>query len=93
MTINNAATFLKLPVTTSAKDKFTTLCKAKNLNKHSLNAKNLQKCPKYITVESKRKSTQTPLNFPKKRLQVHQKMVGILKKMKIPINHLKLQVI
>jgi hypothetical protein len=46
----------------------------------SLHAKK-SKVPKYITIESKTKIHQKdPLNFAKKRLQVHQKMVGIFKK-------------
>jgi hypothetical protein len=51
--IKNVATFPKVVVTTSAKDNFSTLCKAKNLNKNSFHVKNLQNCPIYTIIESK----------------------------------------
>jgi hypothetical protein len=60
--------------------------------KNSLHVKNF-KMPNYIIMIKNKDKKKDPLSFPKRRFQVLQKMVGILKKMKIPRNLFKLQVI
>jgi hypothetical protein len=67
------------------KQNSTHFAKPKLEQKHdSFRAKN-SKVPKYITIKSKTKIHQKdPLSFTKRRLQIHKKMVGILKENENP---------
>jgi hypothetical protein len=70
------------------------------LQSQNLSKKKIILCEKFQSakihcncIQKQRSAKKTPLSFPKRRLQVNQKTVGILKRMKIPKNLPKLQVI
>jgi uncharacterized protein YpiB (UPF0302 family) len=66
----------------------------KNLSKNKTHfIRKSSKCQNTLQLSQNIDLPKDPLNFPKKKLQVHQKTVGILEKMKILINLLKLLVI
>jgi hypothetical protein len=74
--------------------------KCKKQLQHILQSKNKThfirknpKCQNTLQLSQNIDLPKDPLSFPKRRLQVHFKMVGILEKMKILINLLKLLVI
>ncbi len=77
------------------KKQFQHTLQSQNLSKNITHfMRKAPKCQNTIQLSQKQRSEKKdPLSFPKSRLQVHQKMVGILKKMKIPRNLPKFQVI